>query len=220
MISFIESIKSDFRLLQLRRTHPSALLYRNVVVDKTTSLEENVVLFPNVNLSRCHIGRFTYIQASSYCHNVEIGPFCSIAFGVVIGLINHPLEYVSTSPIFYDNTQPLPKFLINQTNDNANLARTIIGADVWIGHGAKIMAGVNIGVGAVIGAGAVVIKNVAPYEIVGGVPASTIRYRFHTKTIEELQHTKWWEFSEEKLKKLSPYFSDLDKFLIYARKQE
>ena len=49
--------------------------------------------------------------------------------------------------------------------------------DVWIGYGAKILAGVTVGKGAVIGAGAVVTKNVAPYAVVGGIPAKEIKMR-------------------------------------------
>ncbi|MRT33049.1 acetyltransferase, partial [Xylella fastidiosa subsp. multiplex] len=56
--------------------------------------------------------------------------------------------------------------------------RVVIGHDVWIGHGATILPGVTVGNGAVIGAGAVVSKDVAPYTIVGGVPARLIRERF------------------------------------------
>ena len=53
-----------------------------------------------------------------------------------------------------------------------------IGHDVWIGHGATVLPGVSVGDGAVIGAGAVVSRDVAPYTIVGGVPARLIRERF------------------------------------------
>jgi acetyltransferase-like isoleucine patch superfamily enzyme len=50
--------------------------------------------------------------------------------------------------------------------------------EVWIGSHVLITSSVNrIGEGAVIGAGAVVTKDVAPYEIVGGVPAKFIRKR-------------------------------------------
>lgn len=53
----------------------------------------------------------------------------------------------------------------------------VIGDDVWIGHGAAVLKGVTIGEGAIVAAGAVVTSDVAPYEIVGGVPARTIGKR-------------------------------------------
>ena len=53
---------------------------------------------------------------------------------------------------------------------------TRIGNDVLIGAGAKIFD-VTIGDGAVIGAGAVVTKDVAPYQIVTGVPAKVVGER-------------------------------------------
>jgi galactoside O-acetyltransferase len=53
---------------------------------------------------------------------------------------------------------------------------TRIGSDVLIGAGAKIFD-VTIGDGAVIGAGAVVTKDVAPYQIVTGVPAKVVGER-------------------------------------------
>ena len=46
---------------------------------------------------------------------------------------------------------------------------------VWIGGGAIITANVTIGEGAVVAAGAVVTKDVAPYTLVGGVPAKVLR---------------------------------------------
>ncbi len=54
----------------------------------------------------------------------------------------------------------------------------MIGNDVWIGYGAIILSGVTIGNGAIIAAGAVVVKDVEPYTICGGVPAKKIRDRF------------------------------------------
>lgn len=54
----------------------------------------------------------------------------------------------------------------------------IIEDDVWIGARAIILKGTRIGRGAVIAAGAVVVKDVAPYTIVGGVPARVIGHRF------------------------------------------
>jgi acetyltransferase-like isoleucine patch superfamily enzyme len=53
----------------------------------------------------------------------------------------------------------------------------IIGNDVWIGAGAKILRDVHIGDGAVIGANAVVTENIPPNAIAAGVPARIIKYR-------------------------------------------
>ena len=56
--------------------------------------------------------------------------------------------------------------------------RTVVEDDVWIGYGAIILAGVTIGRGSVVAAGALVIRDVPRYAIVGGVPATTISWRF------------------------------------------
>jgi acetyltransferase-like isoleucine patch superfamily enzyme len=53
----------------------------------------------------------------------------------------------------------------------------VIGDDVWIGAGCQILDGVTIGQGAIVAAGSVVNKNVTPFSIVGGVPASLIKIR-------------------------------------------
>lgn len=51
----------------------------------------------------------------------------------------------------------------------------VIEDDVWIGDGARILPGLTIGKGAVVGANAVVTKDVAPYEVVCGIPAKPIK---------------------------------------------
>lgn len=56
--------------------------------------------------------------------------------------------------------------------------QTVFEDDCWIGHGAIIMQGVRVGRGAIVAAGAVVVRDVPPYEIHGGIPARKISERF------------------------------------------
>jgi len=53
----------------------------------------------------------------------------------------------------------------------------VLGDDVFVGAGAKIVGSVTIGAGARIGANAVVVKDVPPHATVVGVPARVVRQR-------------------------------------------
>lgn len=75
-----------------------------------------------------------------------------------------------------------------------------IGHDVWIGHGAIVLAGRSIGTGAVVAGGAIVTKDVAPYTIVAGNPARPIRRRFTEEIAERLQSLAWWDWEHARLR--------------------
>jgi acetyltransferase-like isoleucine patch superfamily enzyme len=76
----------------------------------------------------------------------------------------------------YAATHPL-EGSVRQGTKGPELAFPItIGDDVWVGGGAIILPGVTIGEHSVVGAGAVVTKDVAPYTVVAGNPA-TVRRR-------------------------------------------
>lgn len=68
--------------------------------------------------------------------------------------------------------------------------KTYVGNDVWIGHGAIIVAGVHIGDGSIVAAGSVVVKDVEPCTIVGGNPARFIKNRFNTEE-EKNKHLQY-----------------------------
>jgi len=210
---FLNKIKSVIRRYQMKSIFSETTFYRNAIADNLCILGNHTVLFQNTTIVNSSIGRYTYVQAHSHIYNVDIGPFCSIASGVTIGLAMHPTDMLSTSPVFYDNTQPLPHFFTNKKLFSKNLPRTSISADVWIGQEVMIKAGVTIGVGAVIGAGAVVTNDVEPYSIVGGVPAKFIRKRFDEDICDELFKSKWWALDDAKLQKLAPYFLNIEKLL-------
>ncbi len=61
----------------------------------------------------------------------------------------------------------------------------IIEEDVWIGANVTILKGVTIGRSSIIAAGSLVIKDVPPYSIVGGVPAKVIKMKWEEKEIEK-----------------------------------
>lgn len=130
-----------------------------------------------------------------------IGKYCSIACGAKFMFTggNHTLKSLSTYPFpVFPNEWGLDEWNVARAWDNHG--DIMIGNDVWIGYEAVIMQGVTIGDGAIIGTRAVVSKDVAPYSIVGGVPAKEIRKRFDEATIEELLNKRWWDWPADKVK--------------------
>jgi maltose O-acetyltransferase len=63
---------------------------------------------------------------------------------------------------------------------------------VFIGPRAIILPGVRIGKGAVVAAGAVVTKDVAPFAVVGGVPAKIIGERKNKNLNYRLGRARWF----------------------------
>src|SRR5690606_29291145 len=84
-----------------------------------------------------------------------------------------------------------------------------VGHDTWLGHGSTLLPGVTVGDGAVVGAGAVVSHDVAPYTIVGGVPARPIRDRFPKTIAERFQVLAWWDWDHARLRAALEDFRDL-----------
>ncbi len=111
------------------------------------------------------IGKYTYgYNFRDIAKGTQIGAFCSIAPGVKIGLMNHPMNYVSSHPfLYYAN-----RGFCASDREFTQKEPAIVEDDVWIGTNAVILPGVRLGKGAVIGAGAVVTKNIPPYAIAGG----------------------------------------------------
>ncbi|MFN8265153.1 MAG: CatB-related O-acetyltransferase [Chitinophagaceae bacterium] len=168
----------------------------------------NVVKNPNIV-----VGDFTYYDDFENVENFEknvkyhfdfigdkliIGKFCMIASDVkfIMNGANHLTDALSTYPfaIFGNGWEnAMEKKAYPQKGD------IVIGNDVWIGYNATIMAGVNIGDGAIIAANSTVVKDVAPYSIVGGNPALEIKKRFSQEVIARLLEIKWWNWNVEKI---------------------
>lgn len=140
------------------------------------------------------VGKKTYgtlnVLNSNNTNCLKIGSFCSIAPNVTfIPCSDHRTDTISTFPFKVK--------CLGEKFEAVSKGDIIVDDDVWIGYGATILSGVHIGQGAVIAAGAVVVKDVPPYAIVGGVPAKIIKYRFDEKIIEKLIKIDFSKLTEE-----------------------
>lgn len=145
--------------------------------------------------SRVTIGDYSYINVGSSAENCSIGKYCSISSNVNINPFEHQLTATTTHPVAMSTDDPLRP-------------PVVIGNDVLISLNVVIMQGVTVGDGAVIGAGAVVTRDVAPYEVVGGVPARHIRYRFDPEQVTRLLDLQWWHWPREKVERNRAFLRD------------
>lgn len=158
-----------------------------------TSTGKNINIAANVHVINSSIGDCSYIGEQSRIVNATVGKYCSIASEVCIGLGQHPAKkYVSTHPVFY-LSNPRMGWQLSAVDCLVEHEKTTVGHDVWLGLRAAVRDGVTIGDGAIIAAGAVVVSDVEPYAVYGGVPAKLIRYRFNEKQIQSLLALKWWD---------------------------
>ena len=138
--------------------------------------------------------------------HLKIGNFCSIANGVTFVLSSeHNINLISTYPF---------KVLYTKVAESEALSKgdIVVDDDVWIGYGATVLSGVHIGQGAVIAAGAIVTKDVEPYQIVAGVPAKPIKYRFDKELINELLKVDFSALDRETVEKnVNTLYSPLEK---------
>ena len=170
---------------------------------------------PESELTGVSLGRYSYVGNRCFAVNAKIGSFCSVADNCRIGGASHPIEYVSSSPVFHRGKNILKK---NYTSfDSPKTPQTVIENDVWLGAGCQIKSGVTIHTGAVIGMGSIVTHDVPPYEIWAGNPAKKLRDRFDRQTAERLLESKWWEYSEEKLQAAARHFDDPKSYLAQEK---
>jgi hypothetical protein len=174
--------------------HPTAVVM-NSKLGRYTEIDEGCLV------QECEIGDYSYLirQTEAWC--ATIGKFANIASHVRINATNHPTwratlhHFTYRAASYFDDAQDEDEFFAWRRSNAIT-----IGHDVWIGHGAIVLPGVAIGDGAVIGAGAVVSRDVAPYMIVGGVPAKPIRERFPRNVAERMQALAWWNWDHAKLR--------------------
>ena len=189
----------------------------------------------DIDYHGCRVGRGTYGYETLLSHDgafltKEIGRYCSIN-GTARVWGNHPMEGITSSTFLY-GINSIPWFEYPDVHETAirfgfcdadvqisDNGPIFIGNDVWIGANVIILPGVHIGDGAVLAAGAVVNRDVAPYSIVGGVPARQIKFRFSQEEIEILEKVQWWNWTDEEMKQKRYLLYSQHLFFDYYRKQ-
>lgn len=108
-------------------------------------------------------------------NNVGIAQNCFIQVRgeVIIGndvIFGPNVSIFSENHIYEDIKLPISKQGVYRKG-------VVIGEGVWIGTRSVILDGVTIGRNSIVAAGSIVNKDVAPFSIVGGVPAKLIKNR-------------------------------------------
>jgi phosphonate metabolism protein (transferase hexapeptide repeat family) len=162
------------------------------------------------SISETVLGDYSYVMENCMLWCVDVGKFVNIAATVRINATNHPTaratlhHFTYRAGDYFEGAEDEADFFAAR-----RAKRVLIGHDVWIGHGATVLPGVRIGNGAVVGAGAVVSRDVAPYSIVGGVPARLIRDRFAAGVGDRMDRLAWWDWPHERLFAALQDFRDL-----------
>ncbi|MBI5260421.1 MAG: chloramphenicol acetyltransferase [Bradyrhizobium sp.] len=182
---------------------PSARLHE-------TSLGAYCEVGPRTILHEVSMSDYSYVVNDSQITYTSIGKFCSIAAMTRINPGNHPMHRAAQAHFTYRASAYFPG-----ESDDAEFFdwrrsyHVHIGHDVWIGHGAVVLAGRNIGTGALVAAGAIVTKDVPAYTNVAGNPARPIRRRFSEDIAGRLAELAWWDWDHGSLRSALPDFRKL-----------
>lgn len=119
----------------------------------------------------CYLGREVTIET-----NASIGDYVLIANRVaLVGRRDHEYSRIGV-PVRFG------RWVGGWDSDPAVACEeVVVGSDVWLGFGCIVLSGVSVGRGAIVAAGSVVVSDVAPYAIVGGVPARELGRRFSSR---------------------------------------
>lgn len=179
---------------------------------KDSIFESPVKVYPNCRIVQSEVGKYTYISEGSLISLTRIGRFCSIGPGLLCGYGIHPINGISTSPMFY-STKKQNGITLSASDKTEERKQINIGHDVYIGANVTILDGVSIGNGAVIAAGSVVNKDVPAYAVVGGVPIRLIKYRFDENQIAAMEKIQWWNWTDDQLQQVEQEFFNCSGFI-------
>lgn len=182
-----------------------------IITEKTGGMQESVFIRRYTReVHQVDVGLYSYggcfLPDFNLGGSVTVGRYCSFASGIHYFGANHPMDYISTSPYFYNSS--FSKHVKDVKREHLD-----IGNDCWIGYGVIITSKCRkIGNGAVVAAGSVVTKDIPPYAVVAGTPARIIKYRFNPEVISLIEETHWWTKTPEECLKYYDYINNPEEF--------
>ena len=119
---------------RLRYLISKLLLYIQIPSIKNAKLDKTSKVGQKSSVLNAVVGKYSYIGRNNGVINATIGNFCSIGSFVTIGGGLHPLNRISTSPLFYDNGNDWNTCdFISKDNKEVDQLLTVVGNDVWVG---------------------------------------------------------------------------------------
>ncbi|HEX4411549.1 MAG TPA: CatB-related O-acetyltransferase [Xanthobacteraceae bacterium] len=207
--SYINDTAQPVYLHDVARLNPGAKIFKSTF-NGPLFLNREAQLGPDST-----IGKYSGLGENVFFARGIMGAYCAVGPRTSINPFNHPTDWLSNCEFQYrDDTYGWVEEYksLSRLSRTPDMFKTVtIGNDVWIGNNANVLGGVTIGDGAVIAASSVVTKDVPPYAMVAGVPATIKRFRFSEDIIARLLRAKWWDLELSDLSGLP--FRDIERCL-------
>ena len=202
-MGLINSLASLVSIKKLTHKHVSF----TAIWDTSTSFTKYTHVLRGSRMNHVKVGKYSRIGINCKLTNVVIGNYSCIGENCVLGVGQHPTNFLTYHSIFYkkgnwgwhDDWIKFPVGFKEQ-------AQITIGNNVWIGQRVVVMDGVTIGDNSIVATGAIVTKDVPPFSIVGGVPAKIIKTMFNEEIRSRLQEIQWWNLPDEEITKVINLF--------------
>jgi acetyltransferase-like isoleucine patch superfamily enzyme len=212
-LTILERVSTDIKITVPEPIIPESIIPKDIIPEPIIPKD----IIPESIIPKDIIPKDIVPKEISYSYGIEnitkhswgegaelkIGSFCSIATNCHVFLGgNHRTDYITTYPFGFIHEDVFDS--VKSRGHPATKGNVVIGNDVWIAANVTIMSGVTVGDGAVIACNSHVVKDVAPYSMVGGNPARLIRYRFSDDIIAKLLKLQWWNLPVSVIKKIIP----------------